>query len=1016
MHDDRQLTEGRLTRFIDDVLPGAIYRRLEPLSVQVWQVPGEPVPAARALTAEYRSVELPFRWGAPWSTSWFRVRGTVPAHWLEDGHVPSGTRLEVAVDLGFYGSRPGFQAEGLAYLPDGSLVKGVAPRSSYVPWSEDRPTVDLFIEAAANPDVAGEYTFRPTPLGDPETAGAEPLYTVRQMDLALLDETVWELAQDIWTLRGLMAELPIESPRRWELLRALERMLDAVDPADVAGTAGRGREELASVLASPAAASAHRVVAVGHAHIDTAWLWPVRETIRKCARTFASAVRLMDDHPEYRFACSSAQQLFWIKRDYPDLFERIREKVATGQFIPVGGMWVEPDMNMPGGESMARQLVLGKRFFLEEFGVDCREAWVPDTFGYSAAIPQILRAAGMRWFMTQKISWNQTNEMPHTTFLWEGIDGSQVFTHFPSADTYISELSGAELAHAERNFKEKGVAGSSLVPFGWGDGGGGPTREMLAAARRLRSLEGSPRVRIGSPAEFFEQAEAEYADPPVWAGELYLELHRGSLTSQHHTKQGNRRNEHLLLEAELWSATAAVRAGAPYPYEAIESAWQTVLLHQFHDILPGTSIAWVHREAEEANAETERALEATIASALRALTGPGSTELVANARPFEDGGVPALGVEAPEPRGGELSALETEHGYVLSNSLVVVEVDRHGHITSLREAGSVRDAIPAGECGNLLVLHRDAPNLWDAWDVDVHYRRVGEHIDQVESISVSDEADAVTLTVCRSFGASSIRQVLRLERGSASLAIENTVDWHEKHKLLKLVFPLDVHADRFAAETQFGHVYRPTHANTSWDAARFEVSAHRWVHVAEPGYGVAIANESTYGHDVTRRTLDERRAVVSVGLSLLRAPEFPDPGADQGEHVIRFTVRPGATVRDAVRDGLSLNLPRRRVVGGHAVDPLVTLSHPGVSVSAVKLAEDRSTDVVVRLYESEGARAEVTLTALFDAETPRLVDLLERDVDDPFVRAARGEITLALRPFQLATVRIPRPRPLYPHS
>ncbi len=1008
MHDDRQLTEGRLTRFIDDVLPGALYRRRKPLQVQAWHVPGEPVPVSKALAAEYRAVEVPFPWGAPWSTSWFRVRGSVPPEWFEDGRLPAGTRLEVAVDLGFYGDRPGFQAEGLAFLPDGSLVKGIAPRSAYVPWPEDRRDHEFFIEAAANPDVAGEYTFRPTPLGDRETAGAEPLYTVRQIDLGLLDTTVWELAQDIWTLRGLMAELPVEGSRRWQILRALERMIDVVDPDDVAGTAARGREELAGALSSPAVASAHRVVAVGHAHIDTAWLWPLRETIRKCARTFASAVALMDEYPEYRFACSSAQQLFWIKRDYPDLFQRIREKVATGQFIPVGGMWVEPDMNMPGGESMARQLVLGKRFFLEEFGVDSQEAWVPDTFGYSAAIPQILREAGMRWFMTQKISWNQTNEMPHTSFLWEGIDGSQVFTHFPSADTYISELSGAELAHAERNFKEKGTAGSSLVPFGWGDGGGGPTREMLAAASRLRSLDGSPTVEIDSPEAFFERAEAEYGEPPVWVGELYLELHRGSLTSQHRTKQGNRRNENLLLEAELWAATAAVRAGASYPYREIEAAWQTVLLHQFHDILPGTSIAWVHQEVEEANADVERTLERIIAAALAALSGPGERELVANARSFPDAGVLPLGVGEPAPAGGELDVRETEAGFVLSNSQIVVGVDQLGHITSLRDTTSGREAIPAGESGNVLMLHRDTPNLWDAWDVDVHYRRAARPIDGIESIAAGREPDAVTLTIRRRFGTSSISQVLRLERGAGSLAIENTIDWKEKHKLLKLVFPIDVHADRFAAETQFGHVFRPTHVNTSWDAARFEVSAHRWIHVAEPGYGVAIANESTYGHDVTRHTVDGRRTVVAVGLSLLRSPEFPDPGADQGEHVIRFAVRPGAGIRDAVREGTALNLPQRRVRGEHPVAPVISVSHPGVSVSSVKLAEDGGGDVVVRVYESEGARAEVTVTADFDAGTPRLVDLLERDSGRETVAIGPGRITLSLGPFQLATVRIPR--------
>ncbi|MEU7003643.1 hypothetical protein [Nonomuraea sp. NPDC046570] len=608
MHDNRLVVEGRLARFVRHFLPAALYRERRPLAVEAWNVPGEPVPAPEAFAAGYAPVALPHDWGAPWATTWFHATGQVPGEWTEGGGLPAGTRLEIVVDLGFYGPRPGFQAEGLGYRADGTLIKAVAPRSPYLPWNPAEPVVDLYVEAAANPDVAGDYTYEPTPLGDRATAGPDPIYRLKAFDLALLDVGVWELAQDVWALDGLMRELSLDSSRRWEILRALERMLDAVDPADIPGTARLGRDVLAGVLAAPSSAGSHRIVAVGHAHIDSAWLWPVRETIRKCARTFASAVTLMDEHPEYRFACSSAQQLAWMKQHYPPLFERIRKKVATGQFIPVGGMWVEPDINMPGGESMARQFLYGKRFFLEEFGVDTLEAWVPDTFGYSAALPQIIAASGTRWFMTQKISWNQVNEIPHSTFLWEGIDGTRIFTHFPPADTYISELSGAELAHAARSFKEKGLATTSLVPFGWGDGGGGPTREMLAAAKRLRSLEGSPTVTIDSPQAFYERAEQEYENPPVWSGELYLELHRGSFTTQHLTKQGNRRNEHLLREAELWAATAAVREGAAYPYDELEEIWHTVLLQQFHDVLPGTSIAWVHDEVEQNNAALQPAL------------------------------------------------------------------------------------------------------------------------------------------------------------------------------------------------------------------------------------------------------------------------------------------------------------------------------------------------------------------------------------------------------------------------
>lgn len=1015
MHDDRPLTEGRLTRFVEDVLPRALHRYVAPLQVRVWESPGEPVLPRIAIDAEYSQIDVPFRWGAPWSTSWFQVTGEVPEEWLEDGRLPDGTHLEVEIDLGFYGPRPGFQAEGLAYLRDGTPIKGIAPRSSYVPWPSQRRDIDLFVEAAANPDVAGEYTFRPTPLGDAATAGTEPLYTLRQVDLVLLDETVWELAQDIWTLRGLMQELPEDSERRWQILRAFERMLDVLDSTAMSRTAALGRAELTNALSAPAAPSAHQVVAVGHAHIDTAWLWPIRETVRKAARTFASALLLMDEHPEYRFACSSAQQLFWIKRDHPDLFERIREKVSSGQFIPVGGMWVEPDMNMPGGESMARQLVLGKQFFLQEFGVDCLEAWVPDTFGYSAAIPQILDAAGIRWFMTQKISWNQTNEMPHTTFLWEGIDGTRMFTHFPSADTYISELSGAELAHARRNFKEKGHAGTSLIPFGWGDGGGGPTREMLAAARRLRSLEGSPAVRIDTPQAFFEAAEAEYRNPPVWSGELYLELHRGSLTSQHRTKQGNRRNEHLLIEAETWATTAAVRTGAPYPYEQLERGWQTVLLHQFHDILPGTSIAWVHREVEQADEELHRELEEMIASSLLTLAGAGDADLVAGTPSGSDGG--SLAINRPAPPRSPASVEVTDTGFVLSNGVLRAAIDGTGHIVSLHETRTGREAIPPGYQGNMLMLYRDAPNAWDAWDIDAHYRRVGEKVDSIVSVSCEQDEGSAWVTVERRFGQSTIHQTLRLRDEAHALEIDNTVDWRERHRLLKLMLPFAVHADRFASETQFGHVFRPTHVNTSWDAARFEVCAHRWVHIAEPGYGVAVANESTYGHDVTRTTTPHGETVTTVGLSMLRSPEFPDPDADQGTHRIRYSIRPGAELRDAVDEGLALNMPRREVRGSIEVEPLVTVSHPAIRISAVKLAEDRSGDVIVRLYESEGALAEVTVAAHFASGHPRLVDLLERDATTTQpVQTSDQQITLTVRPFQLVTVRFPASHSLYPQT
>ncbi|MGW2220838.1 alpha-mannosidase, partial [Nonomuraea sp. NPDC001684] len=539
------------------------------------------------------------------------------------------------------------------------------------------------------------------------------------------------------------------------------------------------------------------------------------------------------------------------------------------------------------------------------------------------------------------------------------------------------------------SYKEKGVAGTSLVPFGWGDGGGGPTREMLAAAERLRSLEGSPAVAIDSPQAFFERAEAEYENPPVWSGELYLELHRGSLTSQHLTKQGNRRNEHLLREAELWAATAAVREGAAYPYDELTDSWHTVLLQQFHDVLPGTSIAWVHDEVEQNNADLLERLDRVIDESVRVLVGDGDLELATD----------GLGIRerATHPAGVSLTAEDA--GFVLDNGLVRAVIDRRGHLVSLRDAGTGREAIAPGAAGHRLVLHRDIPNEWDAWDIDEHYRRVARDVDEVESLETGDGEIVVT----RRFGDSTIRQTLRLRPGSAALNLVAEVDWHERHALLKLVFPLDVHADRFAAETQFGHVYRPTHTNTSWDAARFEVCAHRWIHVGEPGYGVAIANESTYGHDVVRDTRQDGGTTTTVGLSMLRGPMFPDPGSDLGRHTLAYSIRPNAGIREAVAEGYRANVPARAVRGGREVEPLVRVSHPAVIVEAVKLAEDRSGDVIVRLYESEGTRAPVRVEGVGAA---RFVDLVERDVEPPAdARFEPRAVSLTLRPFQLVTLR-----------
>ncbi|MDX6353196.1 MAG: alpha-mannosidase, partial [Streptomyces sp.] len=651
MHDDRSLIESRLRRVLDERIRPAVYAARVPLNVGIWVAPDEPVPVAEGLAAPRKPIAAGDAWGAPWGTSWITVSGTVPPEW-------AGSTVEALIDLGFDENMPGFQCEGLVYRPDGSPVKGLNPRNRWVrigaPVAGGEQVL-LHVEAASNPVILDYHPFVPTQLGDKETAGTKPQYTLGPIDLAVFDQTVWELVHDLEVLGELMAELPVDGARRWEILRAVDRALDAIDLQDVGGTAAQARERLVGVFAAPAVPSAHRISAIGHAHIDSAWLWPLRETVRKVARTTANMTSLLEDEPDFIFTMSQAQQYAWIKEHRPEVYARVKAAVAEGRFVPAGGMWVESDTNMPGSEAMARQFVHGKRFFLDEFGVENEEAWLPDTFGFAAGLPQIIKAAGSKWLLTQKISWSQINKFPHHTFFWEGIDGTRIFTHFPPVDTYNCSMKGSEIAHAARNFKDKGSARHSLAPSGWGDGGGGTTREMIAKAARLRSLEGSATVEWERPAEFFAKAEAEYPNAPVWAGELYLELHRGTLTSQAKTKQGNRRSEHLLHEAELWAATAAVRTGFGYPYQDLDRIWKTVLLHQFHDILPGSSIAWVHREAAKTYAAVADELHGIIAAAQRALAGDAATggEVVYNAAPHARHGVAAGGARpAPAATGG----------------------------------------------------------------------------------------------------------------------------------------------------------------------------------------------------------------------------------------------------------------------------------------------------------------------------------------------------------------------------
>lgn len=1043
MHDNRAILENRIGRETTERIRPAEVRFRSRLQARALHLPGEPVPISRLPGPEaFVPIEPGTPWGPPWGTTWFEVTGEVPAE-LPDG-LP-----RVRVELG-YGPMPGFSAEGAVHV-GGRIVRGLHPSRRTVPLglvaADGR--VDFLVEAAANPDFS--LSFRPSPLGSRDTAGEAPLYVFGGAELEVVDEEVRDLLADIEALNGLMRVLPLGHPRRRRLQYLFQRAFDCLDLEDVPGTAAGARAELAPGLDLPAAASAHRIAAIGHAHLDTAWLWPLRETRRKAARTFANAVDLMDRRPDYRFACSQAVQYAWVEQDHPELFDRVRDKVASGQWVPVGGMWVEADMNLPSGESLCRQLIHGQRWFESRFGRRCTEVWIPDVFGYPGSLPQMFASAGCRRFVTQKLSWNKQNRLPHNTFWWEGIDGTRVLAHFPPVDTYNAEIVPQELAHAVESFSDHYWSDRSLMPFGYGDGGGGPTEEMMRRLDRLGDLDGMPRVGVQSPEEFFElvESEAATAPVPVWRGELYFETHRGTLTTQAETKVGNRRCEQALRSAELWLATV----GDDSHHEALDELWKSLLVHQFHDILPGSSIGWVHEETVAAHDRILKAADSLAASALGSLsTGP----IVANAATRDRDEVvafdSALLTAAPAPVGGDQAAdlqrladgqvaarvvvpglgvaelepltasdrVEAAPG-LLANSMVEVGIDERGNLVSVVDRAAGRELIPPGSEGVHLTLAPDHPVEFDAWDLEQWTDSLSVALPPADSVELIESGPLLgSIRATHRFGSSSeavITYVLRA--GSRRVDLEIALDWREDEKLLALEVPLSVAPAAATCEIQFGVESRPTHTNTSWDSAKFEVCAHRFVDLSEDGWGVAVLNDGRYGHSVhPDPTHDTRAGAGRVRVSLLRAPNYPDPRADRGRHQVTVALLPhGPGLTEVLAQAEALNSPLR-VVGAGPVGssdaglpaPVVTVGDPRVQVSAVKAADDGSGDLVVRLWEATGTHVRTELGFGPGTAAVRRCDLLEEpQPGSPALVVEGGHLPLELRPFELVTLRCARP-------
>ncbi len=875
----------------------------------------------------------PVKVGDPWGPPWSTT-------WFHvRGRVPeewAGQRVVAFFDLGFDGPT-GFTCEALAWK-DGKPWRGVDPNHRRLPI--DGPDVDFYLEAAANPR-ATEAGPEPAPSMIALRRSLEPAFVLRQAELSIRASPE-EVTSDV-----------------------------RLDPT-------------------------HKVTAVGHAHIDTAWEWPLREGKRKVARSWSTQLALLDEYPDFVFTASQPAQYAWMKESYPDIYRRIKEKVAAGQWEPVGAMWVEADCNLPSGESLVRQLLLGKRFFMQEFGYETRVLWLPDVFGYPGNLPQLMAEAGCDFFLTQKLSWNDTNKPEHHTFIWEGIDGSRIFTHFPPADTYNGSFSPEEVEGSIRNFKDGHSSNRSLYLFGWGDGGGGPQAEMIESAHRLG-------VEIGRAADFFSTASAEANGLATVVGELYFELHRGTYTSQSRTKRWNRLAQNALRQAEMWS----VAAGGDYPSSELEALWKTLLLNQFHDILPGSSIDWVYEEAErDLEHVTARATDIGEA-AMAAIVGSGEqlvafnstshprTEVVSLSGEYARIEAPPCGWAVVVPHSREPEVSVTDHR--MENELLRVEWDDRGVLTSIWDKQADREVLSGP--GNLLQLHDDNPARWDAWDLDPEYRASFTELTEIEHVQRHGGLRGV-FRFERRFGDSFLAQTMSLEAGSRVLRFETFVDWQERHKMLKVAFPVTVSSREATYEIQFGHLRRPTHEDTSFAKAMFEVCAQRWADLGDGEYGVALLNDCKHGYDI-------RGSVMR--LSLLRAPTHPDPTADRGEHHFTYALMPhGGDFREAgvIAAAEDLNAPLRIVAGNLTGDTrrsLVEVDTPQVVVEAIKRAED-SNATIVRLYEAWGRPCTARMRTTLPASRACLCDLLERERKE--VGVSDGVIDLELTPFKILTLKL----------
>ncbi len=1055
MHRARWTLE-KISARLQLIAQTAIYRQSQPLAPFKFRAGSQPMAGTDCDDRDWQVIEPGSYWGALRQEFTLRTSFAVPGDWEQ----PIALSLPLGLSKSLEALAFLYGPEAMAYL-DGLAYRGVDPNHQELPLPE------RFRDGEEHQLALHGWT-----------GIKDERYEMGRPCLVRIDQPTRDFVTAAGAALEVVKELPENSPIRVNLLNVLDAavlLLDLREPLGEAfyesvPAAYRALQEGIANAGPPMDVS---VAGVGHAHIDVAWLWPLSQTRRKVARTFSNALRLMERYPEFIFTQSQPQLYQYIAEDHPELMGQIKQRVAEGRWETIGGMWVEADCNLTGAESLARQFLLGRRYFLETFGE--RESpilWLPDVFGYAWQLPQLIQQAGLKYFVTAKLSWNQVNRIPYDQFWWQGLDGTKILTYFITTSkpgwwgaTYSADLSPEEIFATWEDSQQKELRSEFMIAYGHGDGGGGPTQSMLDRSREMAAHPGLPKVRLSSAIDFMQALECQSGDRlPAWNGELYLELHRGTYTSQARNKRANRKCEFLLHDAEFLAAWAAVRGHCAYPHKELRRAWELLCLNQFHDIIPGSSIKQVYvdsmRDYEEIRQIGERIREEALialdpglpAGAALAIYNPTSfprSEVLEVAGEWLPDGtvaatmdgaplpaqrtakgmlvtcpvVPPYGVLALRLRKGEhpaqenrlyaggISAAPLDEGaskncaMVMENTLLRVEFDQAGDIARLYDKRADREVLPADQRANQWQVFEDRPLDWEAWDIEIFYDEKMWLAEPAHSCKVLESGPLrACLEIKRRVFNSDITQRVTLVADSARIDFETKISWQERRRLLKVAFPVNILSPRATYEIQWGNVERPTHSNTSWDWAQFESCAHKWVDLSEGDYGVSLLNDCKYGYDIAGNVMR---------LTALKGAMFPDTEADLGEHSFTYSLLPhtGDWRNGTAPAAYSLNNPlivhpvQGRAQGASDADrqSLVHVDAPQIIIETVKQAEDGE-GLILRLYEHERTRQSFDVHAGIPIAEAWRCNLLEENEES--LDATEGKAALRAQPYQIMTIRL----------